>query len=156
MAGHMAIQYSNALGYKTLAVDVKDKQLEFAKSVGATATLNTRSVKSVKEEVDRITGTRGCHASLTTSGVGAVYKTAFEITRSHGRVVAIGLSRGHLPLTPDDIILDCKEYRSQFVLLNGRLVGTLAPGQKEINECVKFSFEHNIFGHVTERKLEDL
>jgi len=131
----MAIQYANTLGYKTLAVDVKDKQLEFAKSVGATATLNTRSVKSVKEEVDRITGTRGCHASLTTSGVGAVYKTAFEITRSHGRVVAIG-SRDHLPLTPDDIILDCKEYRSQFALLTRRLVGTLAPGQKEINECV--------------------
>jgi D-arabinose 1-dehydrogenase-like Zn-dependent alcohol dehydrogenase len=34
-------------------------------------------------------------------------------------------------------------------------VGTLAPGQKEIKECVEYSFEHGIFGHVTERKLED-
>jgi D-arabinose 1-dehydrogenase-like Zn-dependent alcohol dehydrogenase len=105
----MAIQYAKALGYKTLAVDVKDKQLEFAKSVGATATLNTKTVKSIKEEVDKITGTGGVQVALTTSGVGAAYKTAFEITRSHGRIVAIGLSRGHLPITPDDIILDCKE-----------------------------------------------
>ena len=110
MSGHMAIQYAKAMGYKTLAVDVKDKQLEFAKSVGATATLNTKTVKSVKEEVDRITGTRGVQVALTTSGVGAVYKTAFEITRSHGRIVAIGLSRGALPLTADDFVLDCKEY----------------------------------------------
>ena len=108
----MAIQYANALGYKTLAVDVKDKQLEFAKSVGATATMNTKTVKNVKEEVDKITGTRGVQVALTTSGVGAVYKTAMEITRSHGRVVAIGLARTTVPLTPDDVMLDCKEYVS--------------------------------------------
>jgi D-arabinose 1-dehydrogenase-like Zn-dependent alcohol dehydrogenase len=35
------------------------------------------------------------------------------------------------------------------------LVGTLAPGQKEIKECVEYSHQHNIVGHVTERKLED-
>jgi D-arabinose 1-dehydrogenase-like Zn-dependent alcohol dehydrogenase len=34
-------------------------------------------------------------------------------------------------------------------------VGTLAPGQKEIKECVEYSHQHNIVGHVTERKLED-
>jgi D-arabinose 1-dehydrogenase-like Zn-dependent alcohol dehydrogenase len=108
-AGHMAIQYAIAMGCKTFAVDVKDKQLEFAKSVGATATLNTQSVKNVKEEVDRITGTRGVQVALTTSGVGAVYATAFEITRSNGRIVAIGLARGSLPLTADHFVLECKE-----------------------------------------------
>jgi D-arabinose 1-dehydrogenase-like Zn-dependent alcohol dehydrogenase len=105
----MAIQYANSLGYKTLAVDVKDKQLEFAKSMGATATLNTKTVKNVNEEVDRITGTRGVQVALTTSGNGAVYETAFHITRSHGRIVAIGLARGALPLTADHFVLDCKE-----------------------------------------------
>jgi D-arabinose 1-dehydrogenase-like Zn-dependent alcohol dehydrogenase len=38
------------------------------------------------------------------------------------------------------------------ILADVGLVGTLAPGQKE---CVDYSFKHNIFGHVTERKLED-
>ena len=38
---------------------------------------------------------------------------------------------------------------------NSRLVGTLAPGQKDIKECVDYSFKHGIFGHITERKLED-
>ena len=36
-----------------------------------------------------------------------------------------------------------------------RFVGTLAPGQNVIDECVKYSFEHNIFGHVIEKKLDD-
>jgi D-arabinose 1-dehydrogenase-like Zn-dependent alcohol dehydrogenase len=40
-------------------------------------------------------------------------------------------------------------------LTDNRIVGTLAPGQKDIKECVDYSFKHNIFGHVTERKLED-
>ena len=40
-------------------------------------------------------------------------------------------------------------------LVNDRMVGTLAPGQQDIKECVDFSFKHNIFGHVTERRLED-
>jgi len=35
------------------------------------------------------------------------------------------------------------------------LVGTLAPGQKEIKECIEFSQQHGIEGHVTEKKLED-
>jgi len=107
----MGIQYATAMGYKTVAVDIKDKQLEFAKECGATATLNALTVKNAKEEIDRITGaSRGVQACLVTSASHAAYKTGFEITRSHGRVVAIGLPRGHLQLTADDIIMDCKEY----------------------------------------------
>jgi alcohol dehydrogenase, propanol-preferring len=105
----MAIQYANALGYKTLAVDVNNGQLQLAKELGATAVLNPRSVKNVKEEVNKITGTGGVQVALTTSAAGAVYTTAFEITRSHGRIVAIGIVRGPLPLTADMIILECKE-----------------------------------------------
>jgi propanol-preferring alcohol dehydrogenase len=108
--GHMAIQYANAMGYKTVAVDVLDRQLEFAKSVGAHAIINAKTVGNLKEEIDRITGaSRGVQVALTTTAAGAAYKTAFTITRSHGRVVAIGLARGHLPLTADDFVLDCKE-----------------------------------------------
>lgn len=40
-------------------------------------------------------------------------------------------------------------------LLIVRLVGTLAPGQKDIEECVEYSWKHKIFGHITERRLED-
>lgn len=156
----MAIQYANAMGYKTLGFDINEKQIEFAKSVGATATLNPKTVKNVKEEIDRITGTHGVHVCLVTSAAPPAYVSAFEITRSHGRIVAIGLARGTLPITADDIIIDCKEYPPQktpatVLLTRCRLVGTLAPGQTEIKKCVDFSFEHKIFGHVTERRLED-
>jgi alcohol dehydrogenase, propanol-preferring len=112
IVGHMAVQYANALGYRTLAVDIKDKQLEFVKTLGATATLNPKNVNDVHKAAEEITGTRGVHVALTTSGVAAVYKTAFQITRSHGRIVAIGIARDPLPLKPDDIIIDCKEYES--------------------------------------------
>ena len=40
--------------------------------------------------------------------------------------------------------------------INCRLVGTLAPGQKEIKECIAFSQKHGIEGHVTKKRLEDL
>ena len=106
----MGVQYAKAMGYKVLAVDVKDKQLQFAKDCGADAVINAATCKNVKEEVDRITGnSRGVQAALVTSASHPAYRTGFEITRSHGRIVAIGLPRGHLHLTADDIIMDCKE-----------------------------------------------
>ena len=90
----MAIQYANAMGYKTVAVDVLDRQLEFAKSVGAHAIINAKTVGNLKEEIDRITGaSRGVQVALTTTAAGAAYKTAFTITRSHGRVDLVGAPR---------------------------------------------------------------
>jgi hypothetical protein len=54
------------------------------------------------------------------------------ITRSQGRVVAIGLARTALPLTPDDIILDCKEYVSFEDLIKVEL----SEHWLDIQECV--------------------
>ena len=50
--GLSAIMIANALGANTIAVDISDDKLEFAKSIGATATVNAKTentIEAIKE-----------------------------------------------------------------------------------------------------------
>ena len=58
-----------------------------------------------------------------------------------------------LPLTPDDIMLDCTEYVSFDDLIIVELSEHWLP--EGHRGGVDYSFKHNIFMHFTERKLED-
>jgi D-arabinose 1-dehydrogenase-like Zn-dependent alcohol dehydrogenase len=115
----MGIQYGNIMEHKTLAVDVKDKQFEFARNTSATTTINSKSVKSGEDEEDGITGTHGDQVALTTSGICAAYSTAFKTTCSHERIVVIGLARGHLTLTTDAFLI----AKSACLFISRQIVG---------------------------------
>ena len=67
--GHLAVQYAKAMGLNVIAVDIDDKKLALAKSLGASLAVNARNqdpISFVKKEVGG--GTRGAgHRSLTKS-----------------------------------------------------------------------------------------
>ncbi|MEN9751922.1 MAG: hypothetical protein RLZZ600_969 [Actinomycetota bacterium] len=71
-----------------IAVDVHDSRLEFAKSLGATHTINAAKV-DVIEEIKKITGA-GVQFALETTGVPAVFSNMTYCLAPRGHAVVVG------------------------------------------------------------------
>ena len=85
--GHLAVQIGLGLGALVTAVDVSDEKLAHAKSLGASATLNSAAVNVVKE----LRRAGGAHVALVTSAAKAAYDTAFPCVRPTGTLLVVGL-----------------------------------------------------------------
>lgn len=71
-----------------IAVDVHDSRLEFAKTLGATHTVNASTV-DVIEEIHKITG-GGVNYALETTGVPAVFSNMTKSLGVRGRAAVVG------------------------------------------------------------------
>ncbi len=105
--GHLAVQIGVDLGAIVTAIDVSDEKLAHAKSLGASATLNSASVNVVKEM--RRAG--GAHVAIVTSAAKAAYDTAFPCVRPTGTLLVVGLPAESLCFPP--ILMAATEVRIQ-------------------------------------------
>jgi alcohol dehydrogenase, propanol-preferring len=105
--GHLAVQIGIDLGAIVTAIDVSDEKLAHAKSLGASATLNSASVNVVKEM--RRGG--GAHVAIVTSAAKAAYDTAFPCVRGTGTLLVVGLPAESLCFPP--IMMAATEVRIQ-------------------------------------------
>lgn len=113
LAGLMA---ANAAGCTTIiAVDIHDGRLAFAKSLGATHTINSKN-NTVSQFIDQHILPGGVHYSLDTTGRGAVIREALASLRYMGKCALVGVS------SEPTLELD---YR---VLNNGRSVTYVVEG----------------------------
>lgn len=85
--GHLAIQIGREMGAEITAVDVTQEKLEFARSLGATSTLNAATDPVVKEMRKK----GSAHVVLVTSGSKAAYDMAFYCVRPTGLLLVVGL-----------------------------------------------------------------
>lgn len=88
--GLSAIMIAAALGARPIAIDISDEKLAFARSIGAVATINARSVADVPEAVREITG-GGAHASIDALGSPITCFNSIKNLRRRGRHVQVGL-----------------------------------------------------------------
>lgn len=77
-------------------VDVLPKRLEYAKKLGATATLNAAEV-DVFAEIDKLTGKRGVDIVIETAGSARTISQTPYLVKNGGTIVLVGLA-------PQDII----------------------------------------------------
>jgi Zn-dependent alcohol dehydrogenase len=77
---------------RIIAVDVVDKKLEWAKTFGATDTLNVRGASESSEEVRALTGGLGVDVAFEAIGAPAVIREAFLSTRRGGKAVIVGVA----------------------------------------------------------------
>jgi alcohol dehydrogenase, propanol-preferring len=105
--GHLAVQIGLGLGAIVTAIDVSDEKLAYAKSLGATATLNSTTVNVVKE----LRRAGGAHVALVTSAAKAAYDTAFPCVRPTGMLLVVGLPSENLCFPP--IMMAATEVRIQ-------------------------------------------
>ncbi len=87
--GLSAIMIANAFGAKTIAVDIADEKLEFAKSIGATAVVNAKKENTI-EAIKEITN-GGANVSIEALGNPQVTFNSVSSLAKRGRHIQIGL-----------------------------------------------------------------
>lgn len=88
--GLSAVMIANALGANVVAIDITEEKLDFAKSVGAVATINAKEVDNVVEAVLDIT-LGGAHISIDALGSPVTCFNSISNLRKRGKHVQIGL-----------------------------------------------------------------
>jgi alcohol dehydrogenase len=92
--GLSAIMIAAALGANVIAIDISDEKLDFARTVGAVATVNGSDSKDVIEAVRDLTG-GGAHVSVDALGHQVTSFNSIRNLRRRGRHVQIGLMTGN-------------------------------------------------------------
>ena len=104
--GLSAIMIANALGANVVAIDISDEKLEFARSMGAVATINAVKTGNVVENVLDFTQ-GGAHVSIDALGNPVTCFNSVANLRKRGKHVQVGLmSADHIhPAVPMDKII---------------------------------------------------
>lgn len=100
-----------------IAVDVDDSKLEFAKELGATATVNSRDPDAV-DRIKEITG-GGVHSAIETAGVGPAFDFAYNITRRGGQTVTASLANPSVNLAIQQVRIVGEERTIRGSYLGG-------------------------------------
>jgi alcohol dehydrogenase len=91
--GLSAIMIASAMGANVVAIDLTDEKLEFAKKIGAVATINAATTPNVVKAVKQITG-GGAHMSMDALGHPTTSFNSISNLRRRGRHVQVGLMLG--------------------------------------------------------------
>lgn len=78
--------------YPIIAIDIYDNRLELAKQMGATHTINSKSI-NVKSAILEITNNIGLDAFIDNTGLPEIIELGYEITKPQGRVTLVGVPR---------------------------------------------------------------
>jgi len=84
--GHLAVQIAKCFGAQVIAIDIADDKLEFARRLGADATLN-----AADDVVKKIRKMGGARVVVVTSAAKAAYDSAFYAVRSGGTLMVVGM-----------------------------------------------------------------
>jgi len=91
--GLSAIMIAEALGARVIAIDITEQKLDFARSIGATDTLNASQTDDVAGAVVDMTE-GGAHLSVDALGSTATCRNSIDCLRKRGRHVQVGLMNG--------------------------------------------------------------
>jgi propanol-preferring alcohol dehydrogenase len=143
--GQLGVQYAKAMGYKVIAIDIHDAQLEEAKGLGADHTFNSITDKSYVDKIVEITN-GGVDAAVNFTASKKAYDSMPPLIRHvTGVLMVVGVTKEPLEFSSLDIAMG--RY-----ILKGACNGTcynMAP-------CIEFSAKNNIKPYVEYYSIEDL
>jgi propanol-preferring alcohol dehydrogenase len=111
--GHLAIQFAKHMGLKVCAVDIDDRKLALAKTLGADATVNAKEGDPAAAVKKATAG--GAHGVLITAPSLPAFKQGVGMTRKHGICVLVGIPPGDFPVPLFNVVADCISIRGSFV-----------------------------------------
>ncbi|MDQ2704550.1 MAG: zinc-dependent alcohol dehydrogenase family protein [Pseudomonadota bacterium] len=91
--GLSAIMIASAMGANVVAIDLTDEKLDFARRIGAVATVNAATTPNVVKAVKQITN-GGAHMSIDALGHPTTSYNSISNLRRRGRHVQVGLMLG--------------------------------------------------------------
>ena len=140
--GHLAVQYAKAMGLNVVAVDVDDRKLDLARSLGATLAVNARSedpIAFVKKQ------NGGANGVLVTAVSPKAFEQAMGMVGRGGTVALNGLPPGDFPLPIFDTVLN-------GVTVRGSIVGT----RLDLQEALDFAGDGKVKATISTDKLENI
>jgi propanol-preferring alcohol dehydrogenase len=141
--GHLAIQYAKAMGLLVCAVDIDDRKLALAKSLGAELTFNARSSDALARLKNETGG--GTHGVLITAPSLSAFSQGIAMARRRGTCVLVGLPPGNFPVPLFDVVAKCITVRGSFV-------GT----RYDMAEALAFAADGKVKADVELQPLEDI
>ncbi len=140
--GLSAVHVADALGARTVAVDVRDRPLERARSLGADATVEASAVADVPAEIEGITD-GGATVSVDALGRAETCRNSIDCLRERGTHVQLGLTtdaeRGEIALPTDWMTrweLDFQGSRGMPPTRYNELLGLLEAGELDPGSLV--------------------
>jgi propanol-preferring alcohol dehydrogenase len=140
--GHIAIQYAKAMGLHVAAVDLGEKKLELARTLGAEITVDA-GLEDPARIVQKKIG--GAHGVLVTAVSPIAFKQAVGMLRRRGTCVLNGLPPGEFPISIFDVVLNAYTLR-------GSIVGT----RKDLEEALAFAAEGKVKASIELLPLESI
>lgn len=115
---------------KIVAVDIHDSRLELAKSLGATHTINSKEQDAVAA-IQTLTNEQGVNASVDTTGLPVVMKTALDVLAIGGTLAPVAVTRHEIAFnTLSDLVASSRR-------IIGVLMGDAIP-QTSIPQLIEY------------------
>jgi len=131
------------MGLLVCAVDIDDKKLHLAKSLGADLTFNAKSGDSTARLKQETGG--GAHGVLITAPSLSAFKQGIGMSRKRGTCALVGLPPGDFPVPLFDVVANC-------ITIRGSFVGT----RQDMAEALAFAAEGKVKADVELQPLEDI
>jgi len=157
--GLSAIMIASALGANVVAIDISNEKLELARSVGASAVINTGEAPDAVAAVKDITG-GGTHVSLDALGHPQLCFDSISCLRKRGKHIQVGImeSGQHKTVIPLDLVIareleilgshgmQAHKYPEMFEMILGgklqpqKLIGKTISLEEALEELVNMNF----------------
>ncbi|POY76684.1 hypothetical protein BMF94_0276 [Rhodotorula taiwanensis] len=147
--GHLATQYAIAIGLRVIAIDSGEEKQRMLAKYGVQDFIDFKNFSTedaLVEEVKRVSGGRGPHASVVFSSGAAAYNTALKYLRPRGTLVCVGL--------PANATLQAEIYTT--VCTGLRIVGSNIGNRQDAIEALDFAARGKVKPEISVEPLENL
>ena len=156
--GLVSMMALKAMGLaEVYVVDVLDTRLAKAAELGATGVINGMNANPV-DEVNRLTGGRGCDLVIETSGTGIAADQAVRIARKGGTIVMVGYGTSGTVTLPMSLALD-KELRFETVFRYRHIyplaIQAVADGRVNLKGIVTHTFAFDDVQQAMDASISD-
>jgi len=114
--GLSAIMIAEAMGARTIAIDITNEKLDFAKTIGASLTLNAKKTDDIASAILDLTN-GGAHVSIDALGSTETCNNSIKCLRKKGKHIQVGLMNGNdseSPIAMGQIIFKELEILGSF------------------------------------------
>ncbi|GAA5965302.1 hypothetical protein JCM8115_002247 [Rhodotorula mucilaginosa] len=147
--GHLGTQYALAIGLRVVAIDSGEEKRKMLEGYGVKDFIDFKDFadkQALIEEVRRVSGGRGPHASVVFSAGAAAYNHALKYLRPRGTLVCVGLPAG----------AELKADVYTTVCTGLRIVGSNIGNRQDAIEALEFAARGQVMPQITVEPLENL
>lgn len=140
--GINTVQIAAAVGGSVIAIDVQKGKLDWAKKLGAVATVNPKEVENVGKAVRKLTG-GGADIAIECVGTPETIEMAFSTLKKGGRLVILGYSAKDVALNAGKIMYFEMEVRGTLgcrPVDYPKLIELARTGRIKVKELVTHKF----------------